>query len=101
MSGANPVAMSDGREALHGGAEQAAECLGLRLAELRILGGDVRHRAMMLTELVTPGRAGPTARRGSVAIGRQRGRERLDPLLWRRRLDHRAVPALQLGDLLP
>src|SRR5215475_12279278 len=93
--------MSDGREALHGSAEQTAECLGLRLAELGILGGYMRHRAVMLTELVAPAGTRPAARRGRVAVCRQRGGQRLDPLRRRGALDNRLVPALQLGDLPP
>ena len=49
MRGADPVTVSDRGEALHGGAEQTAECLGLRLAELGILGSNVRYRAVVLT----------------------------------------------------
>jgi hypothetical protein len=49
VRGADPVTVSDGREALHGGAKQAPECLGLRLAKLRVLGSHVRYRAVVLT----------------------------------------------------
>jgi hypothetical protein len=61
MRGADPVTMSDRGEALHGGAEQAAECLGLRLAKLGILGGHVGYRAMVLTELFSPAGGGTTS----------------------------------------
>ena len=58
MRGAYPVAVGDGREALHGGAEQAAECLRLGLAELRELRGHVRDRAVVLAELLAAGGGG-------------------------------------------
>ena len=38
MRGADPVAVRDRGQALHRGAEQAAESFGLRLAQLRELG---------------------------------------------------------------
>src|SRR5215469_4380168 len=87
VRGADPIAMSDGREALHGGTEQAAECLRLRLAELWVLGSDVRNRAVVLTELVTPAGARSAACRGRVAVCRQRRGQRLDPLVWCGRID--------------
>ena len=49
MRRADPVTVGNRREALHGRAEQAAERFGLRLAELGILGSNVRHRAVVLT----------------------------------------------------
>src|SRR5262249_26365569 len=64
VRGAYPVAVRDGREALHGRAEQPPEGFGLGLAELRVLLGDSRHRAMMLTELVSPASGRGTARGG-------------------------------------
>ena len=74
MRRADPVTVSDRREALHGSAEQAAECLGLRLAKLRILGGDVGYRAVVLTELFSPAGGGTTSNgatacRGGVTVG--------------------------------
>jgi hypothetical protein len=69
MRGADPVTVSDRREALHGSPEQATECLGLCLAKLRILGGDVRYRAMMLAELVSAARGRPAAGGGRITIG--------------------------------
>jgi hypothetical protein len=50
---AHAVAVRDRGEALHRGAEQPPERLRLRLAELRVLGGHVRHRAVMLAELLS------------------------------------------------
>src|SRR6516164_3769493 len=52
VRGADPVAVRDRGQALHGGAEQPGERLGLRLAQLRELGRDVRDRAMVLAELL-------------------------------------------------
>ena len=57
MRGTDSVAVRDGRQALHGSAEQTGECLRLGLAQLRVLGGDMRHRAVVLTELVSSARA--------------------------------------------
>jgi len=106
VRGADPVTVSDRGEALHGGAEQAAECLGLRLAKLRILGGHVGYRAVVLTELFSPAGGsttsnGATACRGGVTVGGQCRRQRLDPLVRGGSFDGRLVSALQLSDLLP
>ena len=101
MRGADPVTVSDRGQALHGRAEQATECFGLRLAELWILGSHVRYRAVVLTELFSPAGRRTTASRGGVAIGGQGRSERLDPLRRIGGLDRRPVPALELGDLLP
>ena len=57
MGGADAVAVRDRGQPLHRRAEQAAERLGLRLAQLRVLGGDVRHRAVVLAKLLTSGQA--------------------------------------------
>jgi hypothetical protein len=38
MHGAYPVTVRDRRKTLHGSAGQAAGCLGLRLAQLRVFG---------------------------------------------------------------
>ena len=54
------VAVGEGGQALDVDAEQARERLGLGLAELRELGGDVLHRAVALAELD----AGELARAG-------------------------------------
>ena len=59
------VAVGEGRQALDVDAEQARERLGLGLAELGELGGDVLHRAVALAQLDAGERAGagvPTGR---------------------------------------
>jgi hypothetical protein len=61
--------MSDRGEALHGGAEQATECLGLRLAKLWVLGSNMRYRAVVLTELFSPASGRTTTSSGGIAIG--------------------------------
>jgi hypothetical protein len=53
MRGADAVAVRDGGKPLHGRAKQTAECLGFCLAQLGILGGDMRYRAVMLAKLLT------------------------------------------------
>ncbi len=50
--GADTVAVGDGRQPLDVAAEQPAEHLGLGLAQLRELVGDVRDRAVLLAELL-------------------------------------------------
>ena len=52
MRGADPVAAGDRGQALHRGAEEAAERFGLGLAELRELGGHVGDRAVVLAEFL-------------------------------------------------
>jgi len=103
VGGADSVAVRDRRQALYRRAEQAAERLGLCLAELRVLGGDVRHRAVVLAELLAAGlsaaRGGHRSGRRGVAVRGQRLGKRLDPACRWRGLDHRPVPALKLGDL--
>ena len=91
---ADPVAVRDGREPLHRRAEQAGECLGLGFAELRVLGGDVSHRAVMLAKLLSPAGRRGMARGRRVAVAGQRGRERLHPVGRGGRLDGWPVPAL-------
>src|SRR3984885_7510534 len=56
VRGADPVAVRDRSQALHRRAQQPAERLGLRLAQLRELGRHVRDRAVMLAQLLA-GRA--------------------------------------------
>ena len=79
VRGADPVAVSDRGQPLHGRAEQAPECLGLGLAQLRVLGGNMRHRTVMLAELLAAASRGCPASRGGVAVGGQRRGERLNP----------------------
>ncbi len=55
VGGADPVAVGDGGQPLHMGAQQLGEDLGLRLAQLRELLGDVRDRAVVLAELLAGG----------------------------------------------
>src|SRR5579863_5109502 len=97
---ADPVAVRDGRQPLHRGAEQPGERFRLRLAQLRELGRDVRDRAMVLAELLAA--AGPqrrgAGRRGGVTVRGQRLRERGD-LVRAGRRHRRPVPALQFGHL--
>ena len=52
VRGAHAVAAGDGGESLDVGAEQPREDLGLGLAQLRELRGDVRHRAVVLAQLL-------------------------------------------------
>src|SRR5215467_12484436 len=52
MRGADAVAVRDRSEPPHRGAEQPAESLGFRLAELRELGRHVRDRAVVLAKLL-------------------------------------------------
>ena len=101
MRRADPVTVSNRRETLHGSAEQAAECLGLRLAKLGVLGSDMRYRAVVLAELLAPAGSRAAARGGSIAIGRQGRGQRLDALIRRGGRNGRPVPALELSDLLP
>ena len=54
MRGADAIAVRDRGQPLHRRAEQPAECLGLRLAQLRELGGHVGDRAVVLAELLSP-----------------------------------------------
>lgn len=79
-------------------AEQASERLGLGLAELRELGGDMRYRAVVLTDL---GTARTGADRGGVAVKGQRIGESLRSLRLADRRDQRAIPRLELGHPTP
>ena len=51
MGGAGAVAVDDGRQPLHVGPEHLGHGLLLGFAQLRELLGDVRHRAVVLTNL--------------------------------------------------
>ncbi len=62
MGGADSVAVGDRGQALDVGAEQPLEGPGLGLAQLGELGGDVRHRAVVLADLQTGGDPGRRAR---------------------------------------
>ena len=90
VRGADPIAVRDGGQPLHGGAEEPGERLRLRLAQLGELGGHVRHRAMMLAELLSPPGAGAGLGAGIRARGwgrrspRQRSRPRTAPRPGRR-----------------
>ncbi len=99
MGRADSVPVGDGGEPLDRGSEQSPERLGLRLAKLRKLGRHVRHRAVVLAELL------PTAGRGDargcgIAISGQCLREGLRARGGGRRIDDRPVPQLQIRDLL-
>jgi hypothetical protein len=52
VGGAGRVATGDRRQPLHVGTEQVGEDRRLGLAQLRELGGDVRNRAVVLTQLL-------------------------------------------------
>ena len=66
--GADPVAVGDGGQPLHVAAEHAADGLGLGLAQLGELVGDVRDRAVLLAQLLAhrARRATPAAYPSSV-----------------------------------
>ena len=66
MRGAHPVAVRDGGQALHVGADQTGDHRGLGLAQLGELGGHVRHRAVVLAQLPAGRDRG---RVGSVTLG--------------------------------
>src|SRR5215218_9894325 len=98
VSCTHTIPMGNGRETLHMRADQTRNHLGLSLAKLRELGGDVSHRAVVLAELAT-GR--DRRRAGSVTLGGQGAGERRGPS---ERIvtcvSHRRLTALfQLGDL--
>ena len=63
--GADAVAVRDRRQALHVGADDPADGLGLGLAQLRELVGHVGHRAVLLAQLLAHHRELPEA--GGVA----------------------------------
>lgn len=77
------------------GSQQLREDLGLRLAQLRELLGDVRYGAVVLAELLADRCA---ARRGSVPVRAQGLGQGLRPLLGGGGLDRLAVRAGLLGD---
>ena len=101
MCGADAVAVGDRGQPLHVGADEPADHRGLRLAQLQELGGDVRHRAVVLAQLPPPRRR---RGRGSVALGREGGGECLGRSTVRRAGDgllHGGGAALlQPGELL-
>ena len=66
--GADAVAVGDGGQALDVAAEDAADRLGLGLAQLRELVGDVGDRAVLLAQLL----AAAAARRAGAATARTR-----------------------------
>ncbi len=101
VRGADTIAVGDRSEALHRRAEQPAERLGFRLAQLRELGRHVRDRAVVLAELLPRRRPdrGRGARGGRVAVRRQRLGQRLDPFCEVTLSDDRRVPPLQVGQL--
>ncbi len=71
VRGADPVTVSDSREALHRSVEQPAERLGLGLAQLGKLRCHVRYRTMVLAQLLAAGRAGSAARGRRIAVSRE------------------------------
>lgn len=73
MGGAHPVTVGDSGQPLHVHTQEPGEHLGLGLAQLRELGGDVADRAVVLTDLVA--RADRLHRR-SVSLGVERRGER-------------------------
>lgn len=70
VGGAHAVAMRDRGQPLHVRAEQPRERLGLGVAQLRKLLGNMRHRAVVLTQLLTIDDRG-LGRRCRVSVGRQ------------------------------
>ena len=62
--GADAVAVGDGGQPLDVGAEHPAEGLGLGLAQLRELVGDVGDRAVVLAQLLAPCRSTRELRTG-------------------------------------
>src|SRR5208282_2884331 len=64
VRGADTVAVRDRSEPLHRRAEQPAESLGFRLAQLGELGRYVRDRAVVLAELLAAFGLDPSADRG-------------------------------------
>ncbi len=86
-------------------AEQAGEDLGLGLAELRELLGDVRDGAVVLAQLLPHGCAAPgRARRGSVTVAGQglgQGLRAAGDTAVCGSVDDRPVARLELGDPLP
>lgn len=83
--------MGDGGKPLYMGPEQSGEDLGLRLAQLRVLLGDMRDRAVVLAELFTELGIGGAARRSSVPVRGQRLRKGLGTGLRLGGLDRLAV----------
>src|ERR1700722_19759955 len=73
VRGADPIAVREGGQPLHGGTEEPGERLRLRLAQLGELSGHVRHRAVMLAQLLAPpgarARVGTGAGAGNAARG--------------------------------
>ncbi len=90
------VAVADGGQPLNVRAEQSGEHLGLRLAQLGELGGDVRNRAVVLAQLlpVPPRRA---IDGGGKAVDRQCLRERTRLVLRRGRRHRGLIPLLEVG----
>ncbi len=94
VGGADAVAVGDGGEPLDVASEQAGEDLGLGLAQLRELGGDVGDRAVVLAQLVADRRA---AHRGGVAVLAQRLGEHLGASSGSAASSTVAVAVLELG----
>jgi hypothetical protein len=103
VRGADAVAVRDRSEPLHRRAEQPAERLGFRLAQLGELGRHVRNRAVVLAQLLAGfslvSYRGRRARGRGVAVGGQRLGQRLDPAGQVTPAHRRRVPALQVGHL--
>ena len=104
MSCADAIAMSDRRQPLHRGAEQAPERFSFCLAQLRIFGRNVRDRAVMLAELLTGGDTSVPAcphrgGRGGIAVSGQGLRQRPDLTASRCGVDDRPVFDFELGHL--
>src|SRR5690606_20458255 len=101
VGGADAVAVGDGRQPPHRGAEQAREGLHLRLAQLRELRRHVPHRAVVLAQLLAAAGRGRLGRGSRVAVVGQRLGELAHPRLRGHALQERPVAGLQLGDLAP
>lgn len=79
-------------------AEQAGECLGLGLAQLGELLGDVSHRAVVLADLLAESAARSGADARDVAVGGEGFGEHGSAVGRGRRGDAAVVALLQLGD---
>lgn len=98
MGGAGAVTVGDGRQTLHVRAEEFGEDRGLRLTQLRELGGDMCHRAVVLTDL----QAGPDLTGvGGVPGAGQRVGDLLDGVGHRHRVRARTHIGDDAFDALP
>ena len=81
---ADPVAVSDRGQALNVRTEYPAQELSLGFAQLREVGGHVRHRAMVLADLYAQLARTGVLGRGCVAVSRECRSEFADAAISRR-----------------